>query len=255
MKRIVTLLMAALFLAACQKEEPTSNPQPAPQPAVPSLAGTAWVGTLADTFLDYPMTITYNLDFADDSTGSLYVELLVNGITNPVDLTFHYTFDGDSGLLEGDDWNFDFAYHAEGPTITSYIYMIDDQYGDTLGGEVTLYPRGEAPEPPVVDSFPANTDWTAQQVLDGGDTVTFALAFWNYGAGGSLTIRLLGHGVSSSMGWTYNPDSHSGTLILPGHTATFTYDPEEDVIATNFGARMTIDGTTYTVGGPLQFRR
>lgn len=255
MKRIVTLLMATLLLAACQKEEPTSNPQPAPQPAVPSLAGTAWVGTLADTYQGYPMTITYNFDFTDDSTGSLYVELLVNGITNPVDLTFHYTFDGDSGLLEGDDWNFDFAYHAEGPTITSYIYMIDDQYGDTLGGEVTLYPRGEAPEPPVVDSFPANTEWTAQQVLDGGDTVTFALAFWNYGAGGSLTIRLLGHGVSSSMGWTYNPDSHSGTLILPGYTATFTYDPEEDVIATSFGARMTIDGTTYTVGGPLQFRR
>ena len=65
MKRIVTLLMAALLLAACQKEEPTTNPQPAPQPAVPSLAGTAWVGTLADTFLDYPMTITYNLDFAE----------------------------------------------------------------------------------------------------------------------------------------------------------------------------------------------
>ena len=255
MKRIVTLLMAALLLAACQKEEPTSNPQPAPQPAVPSLAGTAWVGTLTDTFQGYPMTITYNLDFADDSTGSLYVELLVNGFTNPVDLTFHYTFDGDSGLLEGDDWNADFTYHAEGPTITTYIYMIDDQYGDTLGGEVTLYPRGEAPEPPVVDSFPANTDWTAQQVLDGGDTVTFALAFWDYGAGGSLTIRLLGHSVSSSMGWTYNPDSHSGTLILPGYTPTFTYDPEEDVIATSFGARMTIDGTTYTVGGPLQFRR
>ena len=251
MKRIVTLLMAALLLAACQKEESTSNPQP----AVPSLAGTAWVGMLTDTFQGYPMTITYNLDFADDSTGSLYVELLVNGITNPVDLTFHYTFDGDSGLLEGDDWNADFAYHAEGPTITSYIYMIEDQYGDTLGGEVTLYPRGEEPEPPVVDSFPANTDWTAQQVLDGGDTVTFALAFWDYGAGGSLTVRLLGHSVSSSMGWTYNPDSHSGTLILPGHTATFTYDPVEDVIATSFGVRMTINGTVYTVGGPLQFRR
>ena len=251
MKRIVTLLMAALLLAACQKEESTSNPQP----AVPSLAGTAWVGMLTDTFQGYPMTITYNLDFADDSTGSLYVELLVNGITNPVDLTFHYTFDGDSGLLEGDDWNADFTYHAEGPTITSYIYMIEDQYGDTLGGEVTLYPRGEEPEPPVVDSFPANTDWTAQQVLDGGDTVTFALAFWDYGAGGSLTVRLLGHSVSSSMGWTYNPDSHSGTLILPGHTATFTYDPVEDVIATSFGVRMTINGTVYTVGGPLQFRR
>lgn len=254
MKRIVTLLMAALLLAACQKEEPTTNPQPAPQPAVPSLAGTAWVGSLTDTFLDYPMTITYNLDFADDSTGSLYVELLVNGITNPVNLTFHYTFDGDSGLLEGDDWDTDFSYHAEGPTIVIHLYIID-QDGTALGGEVTLYPRGEQPAPPEVDSFPANTEWSAQQVLDSGDTVSFNLAFWEYGAGGSLTIRLLGHGVSSSMGWTYNPDSHSGTFTLQGNTATFTYDPEEDVIATNFGARMTIDGTTYTVGGPLQFRR
>lgn len=254
MKRIVTLLMAALLLAACQKEEPTTNPQPAPQPAVPSLAGTAWVGTLADTYQGYPMTITYNLDFADDSTGSLYVELLVNGITTPIDLTFHYTFDGDSGLLEGDDWDTDFSYHAEGPTIVTHLYIID-QDGTALGGEVTLYPRGEQPAPPVVDSFPANTEWSAQQVLDSGDTVSFNLAFWEYGAGGSLTIRLLGHGVSSSMGWTYNPDSHSGTFTLQGNTATFTYDPEEDVIATNFGARMTIDGTTYTVGGPLQFRR
>lgn len=254
MKRIVTLLMAALLLAACQKEEPTTNPQPAPQPAVPSLAGTAWVGTLADTYQGYPMTITYNLDFADDSTGSLYVELLVNGITTPIDLTFHYTFDGDSGLLEGDDWDTDFSYHAEGPTIVTHLYIID-QDGTALGGEVTLYPRGEQPAPPVVDSFPANTEWSAQQVLDSGDTVSFNLAFWEYGAGGSLTIRLLGHGVSSSMGWTYNPDSHTGTFTLQGNTATFTYDPEEDVIATSFGARMTIDGTTYTVGGPLQFRR
>lgn len=254
MKRIVTLLMAALLLAACQKEEPTTNPQPAPQPAVPSLAGTAWVGTLADTYQGYPMTITYNFDFTDDSTGSLYVELLVNGFTTPVNLTFHYTFDGDSGLLEGDDWDTDFSYHAEGPTIVTHLYIID-QDGTALGGEVTLYPRGEQPAPPVVDSFPANTEWSAQQVLDSGDTVSFNLAFWEYGAGGSFTIRLLDHGVSSSMGWTYNPDSHSGTFTLQGNTATFTYDPEEDVIATNFGARMTIDGTTYTVGGPLQFRR
>jgi hypothetical protein len=255
MKRIVTLLMAALLLAACQKEEPTTNPQPAPQPAVPSLAGTAWVGTLADTYQGYPMTITYNLDFADDSTGSLYVELLVNGITNPVDLTFHYTFDGDSGLLEGDDWNADFAYHAEGPTITTYIYMIDDQYGDTLGGEVTLYPRGEQPAPPVVDSFPANTEWSAQQVLDSGDTVTFALAFWDYGAGGSLTIRLLDHSVSTYIGWQYTPATARGTLTLSGHTVPFTYDAATDVIACVINGRIHFGDESVTVGGPLQFRR
>lgn len=254
MKRIVTLLMAALLLAACQPEDPTPNPQPAPQPSVLTLAGTSWVGMLTETYQGYPMTITYNIDFADDCTGSLYVELLVNGITTPIDVTFHYTFDGDSGLLEGDDWDTDFSYHAEGPTIVTHLYIID-QDGTALGGEVTLYPRGEQPAPPVVDSFPANTEWTAQQVLDGGDTVTFTLAFWEYGAGGSFTIRLLDHGVSSSMGWTYNPDSHSGTFTLQGHTATFIYDPEEDVIATNFSAHMTIDGTTYTVGGPLEFKR
>lgn len=247
MKRIVTLLMAALLLAACQPEEPTS------QPAVPTLTGTAWVGTLTDTYQGYPMTITYNLDFIDDSTGSLYIEIMVASQYTPIDLMFHYSFDGDSGMLEGDDWNTDFAYHAGGPTIVTHLYLID-QNGDALGGEVTLYPRGEEPAPPVNDSFPANTDWTAQQVLD-GDTVTFALAFWDYGTGGSFSIRLLGHSVSSSMGWTYNSDTQSGTFTLQGNTATFTYDPEADVIATHFSARMTIDGTTYTVGGPLQFHR
>lgn len=249
MKRIVTLLMAALLLAACQKEEPTPNPQP----AVPTLAGTAWVGTLADTYQGYPMTITYNLDFIDDSTGSLYVELLVNGITNPVDLTFHYTFDGDSGLLEGDDWYTDFSYHADGPTITSYIYMLD-QYGDTLGGEVTLYPRGEEPVPPVIDSFPANTEWTAQQVLNGGDTVTFTLAFWDYGAGGSLTIRLAEHQTSTYIQWQYNPATSNGTFTIQ-EQIPFTYNSEEDMIVTNYIATMHIDGQSIAVGGPLEFRR
>ncbi len=250
MKHIVTLLMAALLLAACQKEEPTPNPQP----AVPTLAGTAWVGTLADTYQGYPMTITYNLDFIDDSIGYLYLELLVNGITNPVDLTFHYTFDGDSGLLEGDDWYTDFSYHADGPTITSYIYMLD-QYGDTLGGEVTLYPRGEEPAPPVIDSFPANTEWSTQQVLDSGDTVSWALAFWDYGAGGSLTIRLAEHQTSTYIQWQYNPATSNGTFTIREQTIPFTYNSEEDMIVTNYIATMHIDGQSIAVGGPLEFRR
>lgn len=252
MKRIATLLLAALLLAACQPDEPTPAPQPTPKP---SLAGTAWVGTLADTYMGYPMTMTYNLDFLSDSAGALYIEILVSGQpVTPVDLSFHYTFDGDSGILEGDEWYTDFAYHADGPTIVTHLVLID-QNNTPLGGEVTLYPRGEAPEPPALDSFPANTDWSALQVLDSGDTVSWALSFWDYGAGGSLTIRLQNHSTSTYIGWQYTPATARGTLTLSGHTVPFTYDADTDVISCVLNGRLHFGDESVTVGGPLQFRR
>lgn len=257
MKRLTFIAMAALLFAACQKEEPTPTPQPQPDPTpTVSLAGTSWIGIYEDNYQGYPAVLTWSLDFLTDSTGELFLDLVVaNQQQAPMTIQFTYTFDGSSyGTCRstvGGIWNF--VYNAQDTTITMAVGL-NANGGTTLGGLTTFHPRGS--NPGTTAAFPEESQWqTIQQVTAGDSTATVAwsLEFWDYATGGALTYRCNGNGTSTNVFWQYDNTTHTGIITLNGAQHPFTYDPATETLTLDYST--TLYGTNVTIGGTLQFHR
>lgn len=253
MKRFAFITLAALLFAACQKEEveptPTPQPQPEPTPTV-SLAGTSWVGTYDDSYMGYPATLTWSLDFLTDSTGTLHLDMVIATQTQPsFDDAFTYTFDGTDIACYGEKTGeTHYTYDSIHLTISTNMYVGDGT--TTLGGETVLYPKGE-----VHDVFPVNTSWDAKQQLTVSDTVMpveWGLDFWEYGWGGQINYCANGTCAGTSFFWQYDSTAHAGIISINTAQYPFTYDPTTDILTLDYTT--TIYGTDVVIGGTLQFQ-
>lgn len=254
MKRFAFITLAALLFAACQKEEveptPTPQPQPEPTPTV-SLAGTSWVGTYDDSYMGYPATLTWSLDFLTDSTGTLHLDMVIATQTQPsFDDAFTYTFDGTDIACYGEKTGeTHYTYDSIHLTISTNMYVGDGT--TTLGGETVLYPKGE-----VHDVFPVNTSWDAKQQLTVSDTVMpveWGLDFWKYGWGGQINYCANGTCAGTSFFWQYDSTAHAGIIKINAKQYPFTYDLTTDILTLDYTT--TIFGTNVVIGGALQFQR
>ncbi len=258
MKRIAVIVMAALLYAACQKDEPSNLQQPQNSPTQTiSLAGTSWMGTYEDSYQGYPAILTWSLDYLTDSTGELYLDLLVaNQQQSPLTIAFTYTFDGvGHGTCFADgNKRTDFDLNAADSTITMMLYLNANGGVARLGGITVFHPVNRQPAPAA--DFPANTRWSVSQEIQSGDTlltVDFSLEFWDYATGGSLTYRCNGSGLSTVAYWQYDDGSHEGILTVNGVRYGFAYNPEADIITLSYTT--VLYGTDLTIGGTLLFYR
>lgn len=253
MKRHTFIAIAVLLLAACQKEEIIPTPQPQQEPATAtSLAGTAWVGRYDGTLQGLPATIIWNFDLLTDSTGSILLEVMIAGQSQPsAESMFSYTFDGTEGWVNCKDFSepFSFDYDSVAHTLTMELYIGDG--ANTLGGTTVFYPRGEEPQA----AFPAGTVWTTEQQLTVSDTlmsVQWRLEFWDYSLGAALSYSAGGTCFSSSALWQYDSTAHTGTIRINNSQYPFSYDPTTGRLTLNYST--TLYGTDIAIGGTLQFQ-
>lgn len=141
MRRIAFVLLAALLVAACEKNESV----PIHDPSAISLAGSSWLGHYDDTLWGYPTEIDWSLDFNTDSTAELFLEFSVgNQPQQPYTFSFSYSFDGSHGITQSNQIVEDeiFDYHPEDTTITMSLYLDVNEGEARLGGLTTFHPVG-----------------------------------------------------------------------------------------------------------------
>lgn len=277
--------LATIGLVGCKKDpvvDPVTPEEPGTTTETVSLAGTAWVGVYNDQYtqngVTYPATLTWSLDFINDSVGELFLELVVGGAPqNGVNVPFTYTFDGHDGMLNAGEVGMSpIVYDSAANTITATLNVGVEGSDAGLGGVTVFYPRGETPgggetdttggvtPGEITDEFPANTTWraTEETVYPAGElgelpmTLVYTLTFNNDHTGSlDITVTVLGQTADPQRvmyNWEYDSTNHRGNFIIRNVPLPFTYDEATNTITTEFNFDVSGGGTA---GGQLTFNQ
>jgi hypothetical protein len=285
-KTLKTFLVALMALSAacftsCEKDKPepanNGNNSNGNNQQTVELAGTSWVGKYNDNYQGYPAKLTWSLDFADETTGEFFFELVVAGQEQANQtIAFTYTFDGREGTMNaGEMGTSNFSYDPATNTITMNLMVEVSNDGSTLGGLTTFYPRGQEPQDPedpeepgndtiddgvvpgeITDQFPANTRWSASQntvyhTEELGDlpmTLDYILSFSNdHIARINVTATVWGQTSDPQtvrFNWTFDSSTNTGTLTTKGVPLPFTFHPDNNTIETEFSFDPNGGGTS-----------
>ena len=280
------LVLSSVCYTGCEKEKNengnNSNNGNGNEPQTVVLAGTAWVGKYTDTYQGYPAKLTWSLDFTDETSGEFFFELVVAGQEQAnQSIPFTYTFDGREGTMNaGEMGTSNFTYDSITNTISMNLMVEVSNDGSTLGGVTTFYLRGQ--EPPddddpttdtiddgvvpgeITDQFPANTHWNASQNTvyhtdELGDlpmTLDYLLTFNNnHIATINVTATVWGQTSDPKtvrFNWTFDNASNTGTLTTKGVPMSYSFNPDDNTIVTDFSFDPNGSGTS---GGTTVFRR
>ncbi|MBQ9588383.1 MAG: hypothetical protein IJR26_11100 [Bacteroidales bacterium] len=281
------MALSAVCLTGCEKENDGNDGNGngngnGNDPQTVQLAGTSWVGKYNDKYQGYPAKLTWSLDFADETSGEFFFELVVAGQeqTNQ-SIAFTYTFDGREGTMNAGEMGTSiFTYDPATNTITMNLMVEVSNDGSTLGGVTTFYLRGQEPtddDDPITDTidddvtpgeitdqFPADTRWSASQntvyhTEELGDlpmTLDYILTFNNdHIATINVTATVLGQTSDPQtvrFNWTFDDATNTGTLTTKGVPMSFSYNPDNNTIVTEFSFDPNGSGT---VGGTTVFNR
>lgn len=274
------LALSAVCFTGCEKDktEPANNNgNNGNNQQTIELAGTSWVGKYRDTYQGYQAVMTWNLDFADETSGEFFFELVVAGQEQAnQSIAFTYTFDGREGTMNAGEMGAStFSYDPATNTITMNLMVEVSNDGSTLGGLTTFYLRGQEPEDPedprdpgndtvddgvvpgeITNEFPANTRWSASQntvyhTEELGDlpmTLDYILAFSNdHIARINVTATVWGQTSDPQtvrFNWTFDSSNNTGTLTTKGVPLPFTFHPDNNTIETEFSFDPNGNGTT-----------
>lgn len=140
-----TVMVAAVLMAGCTKEQVTPTDTPASQ-GLTTLKGTQWTGSYIGSWLGYYTEMDISLDFTSETEGTAFYEIYVNNsLGGTLDGHYTYSFEGSTGSITYDNGSTKtFTYSATDNTITTECKInlnSTDGQSQLFGGEVVFHKR------------------------------------------------------------------------------------------------------------------